>query len=661
MARPIILSNGEMAVGLNTVGLVHDLYYPYVGLENHTSQRANRHKVGLFVDGAIHWLDDGTWSVEQRYLPASMVGWTTVKNDALGVAVSFQDFVDADLNVFARNIHVINLSDTARNLKLFIHQAFIISEATDGHDTAQYLPANAMSDLDFPAILHYKGKRVFLVSGENPRSGSPFNSFSIGTFGDFGDEKREGVWRDAEDGYLSENPVERVQADSILQFDLELMAHDSARVHYYLAAGKSMKEVVKVFNKFRGETLTERLLKTDRHWDKWLWPAKQIAEANVAPEYHDSFISSLLILKSMMDRRGAIMASLDTEMLRYTRDAYVDCWPRDASYAMWAFLRLGYYDEVKQFFRFARDVLSEDGYFWQMYRPDASIGPNSHAWLHDGEVVPPIQSDETATVLFLFAKAVQVASKNGDNLEDWYDLYDTLARPMANFLAEFIDPETKLPKASYELWEVRFETTTYTTGATFGALNAAADLAQLFRESDSEKKWRRVAAGIRENANKLWNHDRDYFRRGFRRFADGRIDYDDTIDLASFYGAWAFDLFDSAKISRAFNTYMARFGVNIHKVAAPRFEHDDYNGYENPWFITSFWLAQYQILRGLEGDRDFAKIVLDWANWQMRQTNILPEQIDPNTGKMLSAAPLAWSHAEFINTCLDFGGAEGEK
>lgn len=36
MARPIVLGNGEMHVGINKFGEVHDFYYPYVGQENST-------------------------------------------------------------------------------------------------------------------------------------------------------------------------------------------------------------------------------------------------------------------------------------------------------------------------------------------------------------------------------------------------------------------------------------------------------------------------------------------------------------------------------------------------------------------------------------------------------------------------------------------------
>ncbi|MCL2173942.1 glycoside hydrolase family 15 protein [Candidatus Saccharibacteria bacterium] len=667
MARPIILSNGEMAIGLNRFGMVHDFYFPYVGLENHSSERSSRHRVGLYIEGAMHWLSDGSWQIQQHYLPGRLIGKTVVTNEWLGFAIEFQDFVDSELNVFARNIHVINLNDRPRRAKLFLHQAFIIGEAADGHDTAQYIPS--MSGGESAVILHYKGKRAFMVSGENCRTGTTFDSFSIGSFGQFRDGQSDGCWRDAEDGELARNPVERIQTDSILEYDLEFQAHDSTRVHYFLVAGKSSHECRQTLNKFRADGLLTRLMKTNQYWQKWITPAQTLAEVRVAPEYREHFLTSLLILKAMMDRRGAVMASCDTEMLKYTRDAYVDCWPRDTGYVLWALLRLGYYNEIRQFFCFACHAISDEGFFWQMYRPDATIGPNSHAYIHDGEVAPPIQTDETAIILFLFAETVQAAVKAGDKLANWRELYGQLARPMANFLSDYIDPTTKLPRASYELWEVSYLTTTYTTAVTFGGLSAAVDLAEMFGETNNAIKWRNAATEIREAAAMLWNAERNFFYRGFWRRDSGQTDFDATIDASAFYGAFAFRLFDEEKLATAYRTLTERFHIRGDNLGLPRFEGDEYNRTDpnsdgNPWFITSFWLAQYQAERG---KLNLTKKVLDWANDQMTRTNVLPEQVSPTDGRMLSAAPLGWSHAEFINTCLDYGnpgsarpGAENE-
>jgi len=61
MGRPVMLGNGQLTVGLNEQGLVHDFYYPYVGLDNLSTSRSSGHKIGVWVDGKYSWVDDNSW------------------------------------------------------------------------------------------------------------------------------------------------------------------------------------------------------------------------------------------------------------------------------------------------------------------------------------------------------------------------------------------------------------------------------------------------------------------------------------------------------------------------------------------------------------------------------------------------------------------------
>lgn len=159
MTRPIVLSNGELHVGINNFGLVHDFYYPYVGLENHAAGKDLRHHVGVWIDGEISWLDDhaSDWQTTFSYPHRGLVGRVAAVNERLGVILEFDDAVDATMNAFFRNIHVVNTREYEREIRLFTHQAFVIGDSRSNTDTAQYLP-------DSDAILHYRGRRVFVVS-----------------------------------------------------------------------------------------------------------------------------------------------------------------------------------------------------------------------------------------------------------------------------------------------------------------------------------------------------------------------------------------------------------------------------------------------------------------------------------------------------------------
>lgn len=159
MARPIVLSNGELHVGLNKFAMVHDFYYPFVGFENHCAGDALRHKIGVWVDNKFSWLYDHTWNIKFQYPHDALVGHAVASNDKLGLIIEFDDFVDAKVSAFVRNIHVINQCDRQREIRIFMYQAFAIGDSRSNTDTAQYLP-------DSNAVLHYRGRRAFIISGE---------------------------------------------------------------------------------------------------------------------------------------------------------------------------------------------------------------------------------------------------------------------------------------------------------------------------------------------------------------------------------------------------------------------------------------------------------------------------------------------------------------
>src|SRR5665213_2883973 len=87
MARPVVLSNGQVFVGLDENGLVHDFYYPYVGLDNLTNARSSQHKIGVWVDGQFSWTDDGTWQISVDLEDDALISNVQMKSDKLGITI----------------------------------------------------------------------------------------------------------------------------------------------------------------------------------------------------------------------------------------------------------------------------------------------------------------------------------------------------------------------------------------------------------------------------------------------------------------------------------------------------------------------------------------------------------------------------------------------
>src|SRR5690606_22876194 len=132
----------------------------------------------------------------------------------------------------------------------------------------------------------------------------------------FGIEGREGTYRDADDGELSQSNVEHGRVDSTIRFRMELAPHASGRVCYWIAAGTSLREALYVHKHVTDMEVITHLHETSAYWKEWLRPADRAAE-RLNPAFKENFLKSVLILKSQIDQHGAIMASTDTTMLNY--------------------------------------------------------------------------------------------------------------------------------------------------------------------------------------------------------------------------------------------------------------------------------------------------------------------------------------------------------
>lgn len=649
MARPIVMSNGRLHVGLNIYGEVHDFYYPYVGQENHSASKNLRHRVGVFVDGKISWLDNGAWRFDFSYHEATLIGSTKAVNDSIGISIEFDDCVDAEQDLFIRNMHVINNWDQKREIKLFMHQVFDIADMAGNGDTIQYLPNSQ-------AILTYRGKRAFVIGG-NHSKGRSFDQHSVGLFGI---EGHAGTFADAEDGFLANNSVEHGRVDSTIGFTMSIDAHASSRVYYWISADTEIKKALDRHDFIQDQNAAlNRILATSRWWHNWVKPAQHFA-SKLDPEFQKSFLQSVLLIKSHTDHRGAVIASTDTTMLHHSRDAYGYCWPRDGAYALWPLIRIGYKDEPLKFFEFCRKALHARGYLAHKYQSDGSLGASWHGFIHDGGVeAPPIQEDETAIVLFVFSQFYDI-HKDNKLLKDFLlrDFYDSLIRPMADFLSSYIDDTTGLPKPSYDLWEERFVISTYTTSTVYAALISAATLADASGDSESAVRWRSSADDIQTNAHKhLYNREREVFYGGLK-VANKSIQKDERVDSSAVYGSFMFGLYpiDTPEVQSSVRVMLDALKMPQQDILGlARYENDQYYRVSqditgNPWFITGLWLAQYYIETN---QKEKALHQIRWSRDHMMSTGVLPEQLNPYDHSFISVAPLTWSQAEYVSTLLD--------
>lgn len=639
MGRPVVLSNGQLFVGIDESGLVHDFYYPYVGLDNLTNARNSKHKVGVWIDGTFSWTDDGSWNTKVDFEPKALVSNISLESEKLQIRLQLIDFVDQQYNAFIRRIKIINLAETEQEVRLFMHQVFQISRAGRA-DTAFYVP-----DEDY--IFDYKGRCCLLASGKHV-SGGIFDQFAVGSYGI---EGKDGTFRDAEDGELSGNAIEHGGVDSVLRFSMKIKGGQNTSLDYWVVAATSQNDAEAVHRRFKRQSMEERLLAVREYYDIWL--NKSLSGLSGLDEREIvAAQKSLLIIKAHCDKRGSVLASGDSSIFNYGRDYYCYCWPRDAAYALWPFIRLGYYQEAKAFFKFARDTMHPDGYLMHKYQPDRAIGSTWHPLLHGNRKELAIQEDETASVIFMLGEYF-ASSKDTEFIKE---LYHDFIAPCARFMAQYVDSETGLPHASYDLWEQKFLTSTYSVSVVIAGLESSAMMAEALGYQESVEHWRNSAARMKESMDALYNPD-GFFRKGFLLMEDGNLKFDNTLDISSLYGPYMFagmSLRDERLVKTA--EKIQTLLLNQSPIGGViRYEHDGYflakKHYKgNPWIVCTLWLAQYYIGTNR---REEAGVLMDWVLERMPLSGSLSEQYDPETGESLSVTPLVWSQAELVNTLLD--------
>ena len=187
----------------------------------------------------------------------------------------------------------------------------------------------------------------------------------------------------------------------------------------------------------------------------------------------------------------------------------------------------------------------------------------------------PVQEDETALVLWALWRHFQ----RFRDIEFIKPHYRGLIVRAANWLVVYRDKDSGLPLPSWDLWEERRGVLAWTVGATWGGLQAAANLTEDFGERDLAAAYRRAADEIRAGAEAhLWSPDLGRFVRMINRREDGGWDVDPTLD-ASLLGLWYFGMFapDDPRIVATMQAVRDRLWVKTDVGGVARYENDYYH------------------------------------------------------------------------------------
>jgi GH15 family glucan-1,4-alpha-glucosidase len=649
MPRDIPVGNDSFLITFDQDYCLRDIYFPCVGKENHTD--GHRFRFGLWVDGRFSWVSR-EWNLRLEYAYESLLTHVTAENEDLGVRLHCNDMVDYKENIYIRAVLVKNLSENDREFRIFFHHDFHILESPTG-DTAYYDP-------DERALIHYKEKRYFLMSGmRNKMQGLDQYATGIKEF-----RGLEGTWRDAEDGRLAGAPISQGSVDSVLSFTVKIAANGEQMVYYWICAGENYAEASRLNKMISGHGVEHFITRTDNYWRAWI--NKQSTNfGNLPPIVVELYKKSLLIMRTNIDETGAIMAGNDSDVQHFARDTYSYMWPRDGALTAYALDRAGYLGPTRRFFDFCLDIITKgkeaSGYFLHKYNPNGSLGSSWHPWVSREEKQLPIQEDGTALVLW----ALWFHFDKFRDVEFTVRQYEGLVIRCGDFLASYRDAGTGLPLPCYDLWEEKWGIHTFTVSAVYAGLKAAEKFAEFFGNMKRKKIYGNAAREVREAMLKhLYSEEKKRFLKTILPVGNGSFETNYTID-ASIYAPFYFGVLppDDEKVVHTMNAVKERLWVKTQVGGIARYEGDGYHAttedFENvpgnPWFICTLWLAQWYIA-GAKGPGDLQQAVpiLEWVAERALPSGVLAEQVHPFTNQPLSVSPLTWSHAAFVTTVLEY-------
>src|SRR5579885_267799 len=642
MPRDIPVGNGNYSILFDQQYRISDIFYPRVGMENHALGHPFR--FGAFAEGMFSWLSD--WQKTMSYLEDTLASDVKLHSDDMKLEIRCNDCVDFVSPIFMRKIRVRNLAANPREVRLFFHHDFHIRGTAVG-DTAYFDPVKTSG------VVHYKTDRYFLANSRT-NSGEGIFQYACGVKESAG---ALGTWKDAEDGYLSGNPIAQGAVDSVISVRLAVDGNKESECNYWIIAGKSYDEVQRR-NSFLNARTPEKLFKrTIDFWRLWATRRDHNGFEDLGDQISRLYRRSLLIIKSQTDADGAIIASNDSDILQFNKDTYAYMWPRDGAFVTMAMDEAGYPVFAEAFFQFCSKAILPQGWFFHKYQPDGSAGSSWHPWIVDNHQQLPLQEDETALVVISLWNNFQ-RYRDVDAIKPYYR---PIVKAAGSFMAEYRDEITKLPLESYDLWEERRAVLTFTSSAVYKGLLSAANFARAFGEDDLCSIYMKAAEEIRESLIKqLYDPALGRFLRGII-IEDGKITKrDETID-SSLAGVFLFDVLqpDDSMVVNTMRQIEERLWVKTSVGGLARYEGDLYQRQEtldntipgNPWFVCTLWLAQWYI-KAAKGRSDLAKAkeILLWTKKHALPSGMLAEQLDPIDGRPVSVSPLTWSHAAFVET-----------
>jgi glucoamylase len=627
-----IIGNSRMLGCLSDKGELVRLFWPNIDYPQHIE----RVVCGIFTVGQDYstvWLNEDNLFQSQSYLKDTNILKTNYICREKNLEIIQSDFVLHDRDVLIRHYEITNIGGVEVEPGFMLYSSAI---------TTTPELRSTLFDFGCDCLIHYRHGYYISISANDEvfRFQLGNNAFEAARCSKLNGYDSIGMMPD---GAVSWK-LGCIKPNEKRIFNIKICASDTL---------KGVKNLLRDVNKWDSDVLIEN---TKNYWQEFLKMARPVYTGNEALD--NLYKRTILVFKLMSDKNsGGLLAApeIDEEFTRCGRYAY--CWGRDAAFITEALDKCGLNDTVDKFYRWAVEVQDEDGSWQQRYHMDGNLAPS---W--------GMQVDETGTLIWGMMQHYKIT---GDKVF-LFDVWESVQKGL-NFLLEFIDDQTGLPKPSYDLWEERVGEHSYSSAAVYGGIIAGAGIGKVLdAPCELIEKWEAAAIKMKTAIeSNFWKDERKCFLRSVRTklnpwgseysnnttiikvnskeyYRDVTLE-DATIDISILGLTIPFNVF-SVEDFRIENTIDAIERVlTSYNGGIKRYENDNYIG-GNPWILTTLWVSLYYVRK-----KDFrrAKDYFEWAVKGRTALDLLPEQVNRDTGKPEWVIPLTWSHAMFVLVLIE--------
>ena len=368
------------------------------------------------------------------------------------------------------------------------------------------------------------------------------------------------------------------------------------------------------------------------------------------------------------DETGGIVAALELDENRTKSGCYAYCWPRDSIFITRAFDLLKMEKETEKFYNvFCKNTQSDNGMWEQRFYTDGTLAP---CWGY--------QIDETASVIYGVYDHYKHTKDNKfleENLRMCEKATEFLFAYTENLLN--IDEEDLVKKelqekykkyfeitkhVSYDLWEMNEGVHLYSLSSIISGLEC---MKKIYETIDNKQENLRLK---QEKRNKIALKLNKYIQLLKDYIEDNLIDKntktlkrnlkDNNMDISVIGAVYPFNVFNPNEKVIKNTVDKINMTLRTHTSGYLRFEYDNYMGGNNPWIITTLWMALYYIkINDLYNAKKCFSFVVNTS----LKHGFLAEQVNNEDKNFKWVIGLGWSHAMFIIVLNELLKANEEK